>query len=88
MIPNPNERTAMKYILFATLVTTLAGCGTLDGKLQNRVTTTLDCERGFLASLYGPFGITSEIDKADVVHLPCHARAPAGAKPPTTQPVR
>ena len=65
----------------------LSGCmATFDGKqFQNRVTTTLDCKRAFLASLYGPVGITSEIAAADVAHLPCTAKdkaaAPAAAVP-------
>lgn len=59
-------------IILAALV--LAGCGTFDGTMQNRITTTLDCERGFMASLYGPFGFTAEIDPADVAYLPCHLK--------------
>lgn len=71
-------------ILLATL--TLAGCVTipsLEGQMQNRVTTTLACDRGFFASLYGPIGITSEIDQRDLAQMPCAARdkTPAPAMP-------
>lgn len=33
--------------------------------MENRVTTTLACDRAFFSSLYGPIGITSEIDAKD-----------------------
>lgn len=53
----------------------LSGClAVFEGSMQNRITTTLDCKRGFVTSLYGPIGLTSEIDKADVAYLPCAAR--------------
>lgn len=73
----------MKRILpLFLLIPLLSGClAVLDGKMQNRITTTLDCKRAFVASLYGPIGITSEIDGADVAYLPCAAKdkAPAPA---------
>ena len=66
----------MKRSLILIALIPLSGClATFDGKLENRITTTLDCKRGFVASLYGPVGITSEIAGADVAHLPCHLRA-------------
>lgn len=61
----------------------LAGCGSLsllEGKMENRITTTLACDRGFFASLWGPLGFTSEIDKKDVAHLACAGRAANGGK--------
>ena len=71
----------MSFIALAALAF-LSGCA-FDGQLQNRVTTTLACDRAFFASLYGPIGITSEIDKADLAQMPCAARdkAAAPAKP-------
>jgi hypothetical protein len=68
-------------ILIAILAPVLSGClATLEGKMENRITTTLPCDRAFLASLYGPFGLTAEIDKKDVAMLPCAGRvAPAPA---------
>lgn len=69
----------MKTSLTILALLALSGCGTLDGKLQNRITHTLDCKRAFVASLWGPVGVTSEIDKADVDELPCHKK-PAQAK--------
>ncbi len=66
----------MKSLLLLPLLALLSGClASLDGAMENRITTTLDCKRGFVASLYGPVGITSEIAGADVAHLPCHLRA-------------
>jgi hypothetical protein len=65
----------------------LSGClATFDGQLQNRVTTTLDCKRGFVASLWGPIGFTSEIHGADVDQMPCSARDKAKAAPVATAP--
>jgi hypothetical protein len=68
-------------VVFATLM--LAGCGTIDvsAQLQNRVTTTLACDRAFVASLYGPIGVTSEIDKRDLAQMPCTGRDKAVSVP-------
>jgi hypothetical protein len=71
----------MKLLLLIPLFL-LTGClATFDGQLQNRVTTTLACDRAFMASLYGPIGITSEIDKRDLAHLPCAGRDKAPVAP-------
>ena len=64
------KRTAIALALAALL----AGCATLEGQLQNRITVTIACDRAFVASLYGPVGITSEIARADLAPLPCAAR--------------
>lgn len=75
----------MKYLSSIVLLIALSGCGSLaslKGELQNRVTVTLACDRAFFASLYGPVGITSEIDGRDLAQMPCAARdvkAPAAA---------
>ena len=61
-------------ILVAAGALLLSGCGSMTGQFQNRITTTLDCTRGFVASLYGPIGVTAEIDAADVAYLPCHLK--------------
>jgi hypothetical protein len=63
-------KNALTLLALAYLLVGCAGVN-LAGQLQNRVTTTLDCQRGFLASLYGPLGMTSEIDRRDVAMLPC-----------------
>jgi hypothetical protein len=55
----------MKRSLIALIALALAGCGTL----QNRITVTLPCDRAFMASLYGPIGLTSEIAAEDVAVL-------------------
>lgn len=80
------KRTAIALAIVALL----AGCGTLDGKMENRVTTTLACDRAFYTSLFGPIGITGEIDKRDLEQMPCAARdkpvappAPPAASVPT-----
>lgn len=67
----------MKYSAIAFAAFALSGCGSMDrlqGQLQNRVTTTLGCDRAFVASLWGPVGITSEIDARDLAQMPCAAR--------------
>ena len=73
-------------ILLATLA--LAGCGSIDvgAQLQNRVTTTLGCDRAFFASVWGPIGITSEIDKRDLAEMPCAARDKAAVPAPVAKP--
>lgn len=68
----------MKTTATIILLACLSGCATLDGKLQNRVTTTLACDRAFFASMYGPVGITSEIDARDLSEMPC-AKAKAAS---------
>ncbi len=68
----------ISLIILLALSGLLSGClASFKGEMQNRITTTLDCKRAFAASLYGPFGLTSEIDAADVAHLPCHLVKPA-----------
>ena len=55
----------MKYILIA-LAATLAGCGTT-AAFDNVATCSLDRDRAFVASLYGPIGVTAEIRKQDAL---------------------
>ena len=57
----------MRYILCA-MALVLTGCATT-GQFENRITRTLSCDRVFVASLYGPIGVTTEIDKKDVAEL-------------------
>ena len=61
----------MLYRIAACCVVSFAlhGCGSLDKTLENRVVFTPQCERGFVASLYWKFGLTSEIAPADVSAL-------------------
>ena len=73
---------AMKYSLITFAALILTGCATFDSaNFQNRVTTTLACDRAFVASLYGPIGITSEIDGRDLAQMPCAARDKAQPLP-------
>lgn len=67
----------MKALILVSALA-LSGCASIPfaDQLQNRITTTLACDRAFVASLYGPIGITSEIDKRDLAHLPCASRKP------------
>lgn len=72
----------MKALFILPLLALLSGClATLDGKMENRITTTLACDRAFFASLYGPIGVTSEVDKKDLAQLPCASRDKAKAVP-------
>lgn len=59
----------MHRLIAACCLVALAGCGSLDKTLENRVVFTPQCERGFVASLYWKFGLTSEIAPADVSAL-------------------
>lgn len=54
----------MKLLTLA-LAAALTGCSTAPATFANRLTTTLDGQRLFMTSLYGPFGLTTELDKAD-----------------------
>jgi hypothetical protein len=80
------NRTAY-FLAIALSASGVTGCGTIDvgAQLQNRVTTTLACDRAFVASLYGPIGITSEIDKRDLAEMPCAARDKAALPAPVAK---
>lgn len=54
----------MKHIALA-LLATLAGCSTVGGTFDNRLTCALAGDKAYVASLYGPIGVTAEIAKAD-----------------------
>lgn len=56
---NPMKTT---LILAACL---LAGCSTTE-LLANRITCTIDGQQAHVVSLYGPLGIASKVDAADV----------------------
>lgn len=73
-------------VLALAVAPAIGGCGamSLKGQMQNRATVTLDCDRGFLASLWGPFGFTTEVDGRDVQHWPCATRKPPVVAPATT----
>ena len=47
----------------------LAGCGTLDRVLENRVACSLDRSQGAFISWYGPLGISAKIAEADVEQM-------------------
>lgn len=49
-------------LLFALL---LSGCAST-GAFDNRLTTTPDCSRAFVISLYWKIGVASEINSEDV----------------------
>lgn len=69
-------------VLAAAATLAIGGCGSLDGKLQNVLTTSLTGDRAFLNSLYGPIGITSELraeDAAELRRLRAAAAAAASA---------
>ena len=56
----------MKLIL-ATLCVALTGCAT--GRFDNLITVSLTGDRAFVASTYGPVGITAELRKEDAAEL-------------------
>lgn len=49
------------------MIALTSGCAT--GTFQNRIAVTLTCDRAFVNSLYGPFGITSELSAVDAAVL-------------------
>lgn len=65
----------MKHFALALLVM-LAGCSTIGGTFDNRLTCSLAGDKAYVASLYGPVGVTAEIAKADAA-VACKAARPA-----------
>lgn len=57
----------MKFVLLMSCVF-FTGCATV-GKFDNRLTMTLNGDRAFVSSLYGPVGITTELSEADAAAL-------------------
>lgn len=55
----------MKRSLILLAVLALAGCGTLDGKMDNRVACTAAKDKAFVVSEFGPVGITGKLHDAD-----------------------
>jgi hypothetical protein len=47
------------------MLLTLTACGTLDGKLDNRLAVTLACDKTVVVSEYGPIGISNNISAKD-----------------------
>jgi hypothetical protein len=77
----PWKGKSMKPLLLLPLLALLSGClASFNGVMENRITTTLACDRAFFASLYGPIGVTSEVDKKDLAMLPCAAREKRAAE--------
>jgi hypothetical protein len=59
---------AMKSILTIGACMLVAGCSTT-GKLDNVLVISLTGDRAFVASMYGPIGITAELRAADAREL-------------------
>ena len=55
----------MKSLLIALAALALSGCGTLDGKLDNRVVCTAAKDKLFGVSMWGPVGIASVFAEQD-----------------------
>jgi hypothetical protein len=56
----------MKLIVLIAACAALAGCA---GKFDNVLLCTLNCDRAFVASTYGPIGITAELREQDAREL-------------------
>ena len=56
-------------IMILAICALFSGCSSLHGAFENRITTTLSGDRAFVASLYGPFGITAELSAEDAQEL-------------------
>ena len=61
-------KTFRRSLFAAAACAALAGCSTT-GKLDNVLLTTLAGDRAFVASLYGPLGITAELRADDAREL-------------------
>ena len=58
----------MNRLALVLLATTLSGCAALESKLENVPVCSLTHDRAFIASMYGPIGISSEV-------TPCYVKA-------------
>ena len=52
----------LTLVLFVAL---LSGCASFKGNFENRIVCTLAKDKGYIVSLYGPIGISSEIAGRD-----------------------
>lgn len=59
----------MRSLLIIAVAASLAGCSSLKGTFENRITTTLTGDRAFVASLWAGIGITSELSPEDAAEL-------------------
>jgi hypothetical protein len=64
-LSHPSIGTALYVGLLLLAAAVLAGCGTLDGKLENRVACTAAKDAAFVVSLWGPVGISATIADQD-----------------------
>ena len=55
----------MTRIIIIAAASLLAGCGTLDRVMENRVACSLDRSQGAFISWYGPVGISAKIAEAE-----------------------
>lgn len=60
---------ALQILSMAALLSLLSGCATFKGTLENRLTTTLQGDRAFVSSLWGPIGFTSELSPEDAAEI-------------------
>ena len=60
-----NKFTLLLAASAAIAAALLTGCATPIGTFDNRLTCSLARDKAYVASLYGPVGITAEIAKAD-----------------------
>lgn len=58
----------------------LAGCGSLSKQFENRLVVSLSGDRAFVASMYGPIGITAELSAEDAAELARLKRQAGAAK--------
>lgn len=65
-------------VTIAALVSS-GGCTTIKESLTNRVVCTVNQDRGFVASMWGFFGIVTDIDEEDRKFI-CTAKAAGEVK--------
>ena len=70
----PTLKTHLLLICIA-IAAMLAGCASTPGTFANRLTCSVARDKAYMASLYGPVGVTAEIDAADAAVVCAPAKA-------------
>lgn len=75
----------MKLIATLAACAALTACGSVPGRFDNVLVTTLDGDRAFVSSLYGPVGLTAELRAEDARELKRLREAAARPAEPASQ---
>ena len=75
----------MKLIITLAACAALSACGSVPGRFDNLIVTSLNGDRAFVSSLYGPVGITAELRGEDARELKRLREAAARPASPASQ---